>query len=93
MVGRERWVVLTKDRRIRYRNLERRALMQAGVAAFILTAGDLTGEEMAGVFVAALPTMKRFLAMHDPPFIAAITRGGRASLILDSSNRLKGRDE
>ena len=32
-VGRNQWIVLTKDHRIRYRNLERSALMSAGVAA------------------------------------------------------------
>lgn len=37
-VGLNGWIVLTKDHRIRYRNIERTALMRAGVGAFILTA-------------------------------------------------------
>lgn len=40
------WVVLTKDKQIRRRTLELKALTEAGVAAFVLTAGNLRGEEM-----------------------------------------------
>jgi hypothetical protein len=50
-VGAREWIVLTKDNRIRYRTLERNALMQAGVKAFILTGTDLRGEEMAQIFI------------------------------------------
>ncbi|OQW32880.1 MAG: hypothetical protein A4E19_05880 [Nitrospira sp. SG-bin1] len=60
-VGQRGWIVLTKDHRIRYRQVERLTLMKAGVAAFILTSGDLQGEEMARIFVKALPRITRFL--------------------------------
>jgi hypothetical protein len=43
VVGEHGWVVLTKDHRLRYRNIERAALTTAKVAAFILTSGDLQG--------------------------------------------------
>src|SRR3989442_6356427 len=72
--GQKGWVVLTKDHRIRYRNLERAALMKAGVGAFVLTAGDLKGDEMAQIFVKALPAIFKFLTKHRKPFIAKITR-------------------
>ncbi len=39
--GQRGWIVFTKDHRIRYRHVERLALMKSGVAAFILTSGDL----------------------------------------------------
>src|SRR5436190_7425287 len=39
--GKQNWVVLTKDRRIRFRLTERTALINAGVRAFVLTAGDI----------------------------------------------------
>jgi hypothetical protein len=48
-VGRRQWVVLTKDERIRYREIERTALMNAGVRAFVLTAKNLQGSEMANI--------------------------------------------
>lgn len=80
-VGRNGWIVLTKDHRIRYRNLERAALMHAGVGAFILTAGDLQGDEMADIFVKALPAITRFLRKHKKPFIARVARDGSVSLL------------
>ena len=49
VVGSRGWIVLTKDERIRYRPNERSALLRSGVRAFILTARDLTGEEMGEV--------------------------------------------
>jgi hypothetical protein len=42
-VGRKGWVVLSKDDRIRLNDLERAALVEAGVAAFFLGRRDLTG--------------------------------------------------
>ncbi|MBX3303422.1 MAG: hypothetical protein KF693_14505 [Nitrospira sp.] len=80
-VGRNGWIVLTKDHRIRYRNLEREALMNAGVAAFILTEGDLQGDEMAEIFVKALPAISRFLRKYKKPFIARVARDGAVSLL------------
>lgn len=81
--GRNGWIVLTKDHRIRYRNLERTALMSAGVGAFVLTAGDLNGDEMAKIFVKALPAISKFLAKHRKPFIAKITRSGSVSMLFE----------
>ena len=43
-VGQKGWVVLTKDRKIRYRAIEQAALIKGRVAAFVLSAGNLTGE-------------------------------------------------
>lgn len=77
-------MVLTKDRRIRYRGPEVTALMSAGVRSFVLTAGDLQGVEMARIFVRALPAITRFAARHRPPFIARVTQGGSVSMLLDS---------
>jgi predicted nuclease of predicted toxin-antitoxin system len=79
--GQRGWIVLTKDHRIRYRHVERLALMRAGVAAFILTLGDLQGEEMAQIFVKALPRITRFLKHHTKPFIAKVARDGSVSLL------------
>jgi predicted nuclease of predicted toxin-antitoxin system len=80
-VGRRDWIVLTKDHRIRFRNVERLALTKAGVAAFILTSGDLQGQEMAKIFVKALPRIVRFLKKHKKPFIARIGRDSSVSLL------------
>ena len=55
--------------------------MRGGVAAFILTSGDLQGEEMAQIFVKALPRISRFLKNHTKPFIAKIAKDGSVSLL------------
>ena len=49
-VGKKGWAILTKDRRIRYRETERMAVRSARAALFVLTGGDLQGQEMASVF-------------------------------------------
>jgi predicted nuclease of predicted toxin-antitoxin system len=81
-VGRQGWVVLTKDHHIRTRQVELIALLSAGVAAFVLTAGDLSGPEMAQAFVRALPKMKRMLVGQPRPFIARVSPSGVVTLIL-----------
>jgi predicted nuclease of predicted toxin-antitoxin system len=79
-VGNRGWIVLTKDRRIRYRTIEREALLSSGVRAFVLTSGNVTGQEMAQLFVKSINRMKRFLAKNRGPFVAKITRGGAIEL-------------
>jgi len=57
--------------------------MKAGVGAFILTSGDLSGEEMAQIFVKALPAISKFLVKHRRPFIAKITRSGSVTILVE----------
>lgn len=80
-VGKREWIVLTKDDRIRYRDLERRTLIAANVRAFVLTARGLRGEENAAIFVRALPRIRTFLQRHPAPFVARIDRSGNLSLV------------
>ena len=55
--------------------------MKAGVAAVILTSGDLQGDEMGQIFVKALPRITGFLKKHQKPFIAKIAKDGSVSLL------------
>jgi hypothetical protein len=73
-------VVLTKDTRIRRRELERRALHAAGLRVFALSAGNLSGADQAAAFVRALPRMRR-LARRPGPFIARVTATGATDLL------------
>jgi hypothetical protein len=82
-VGQRSWIVLTKDTQIRYRAHERAALRQAGVRAFVLVAKNLSGHEIADVFVRALPAIRRFVANHQPPFIAKVTRSSAVSMVIN----------
>ncbi len=49
--GAHGWVVLMKDDAIRRRPHETAALREAGVRAFCITNGNLTGETMAALFL------------------------------------------
>ena len=64
--------------------------MAAKVGAFILTSGDLQGEEMAQIFVKALPTISRFLAKHRKPFIAKVARSGCSVIAVQIENNWRG---
>ena len=75
-VGRRGWVVLTKDKMIRRRPLERGALLSSGVRAFVLTSAQLSGAEMAAIFIRNLPRIQRLAQKTDAPFVAKVTRGG-----------------
>jgi hypothetical protein len=48
--GSQGWIVLTKDQAIRKRPNEITALMNSGVRAFVLAAGEMTGPEKATLF-------------------------------------------
>ncbi len=82
-VGRRGWVVFTKDDHIRRRPLERIALTQANVAAFVLTSGNLRADQMAEAFLTALPKIARFLQRYPCPFIARVTKTGDVEMIQD----------
>ena len=82
-VGNRKWVVLTKDLRIRYRTSERLAVKANNIAMFTLTARDCQGSEMADIFVKVLPRITRFLKKNQPPFIAKVTRRGDVSMLVD----------
>jgi len=74
--GREGWLVLTKDKRIRYRALERDALRRAGVGAFVVTGKNLSGIEIAQAVIRAMPRMLRMAKKTPRPFVATVSAGG-----------------
>ena len=80
-IGARQWVVLTKDRNIRRRDLEIRAIVQARVRAFVLTAADLTGPEQAEAFVRALPKMNRMAVGSRGPLIGRVGAKGGISML------------
>ncbi|MGH6717811.1 MAG: hypothetical protein ACREER_00710 [Alphaproteobacteria bacterium] len=72
-VGASGWIVLSHDRRIRYKPNELDAVMRHGVAMLVIV-GAAPYPELARAFVATLPRIQRFLARHEPPFIAKVYR-------------------
>lgn len=88
VIGARGWVLLTKDRNIRRRELEIQALVNARVRAFVLTAADLTGPEQAEAFVRALARMNRIAAGSRGPLIGRVgAKGGVSTLTLPRSKR------
>jgi hypothetical protein len=76
IVGKNGWVLLTTDARIRYRTNEKRAVMENNVRMFYFSSNNLSGQQMASALEVALPRMRRIFAKQNPPFCAAITRSG-----------------
>jgi PIN like domain len=75
-VGARGWAFLSKDENIRRRPAERHALVEAKVAAFILTAGRAKGDAIAAAFVAALDRMRRVCGAYSRPVIATVSAAG-----------------
>lgn len=73
-VGRLGWVILTKDKRIRHRPLELAAVRAVGARMFALTAGNLTGQEMAEIFARHVESMTRIALSEPAPFVARVSR-------------------
>ena len=74
--GRKGWVVLTKDGAIRHNPHERDMYRSARLRVFTLARQNLSGLDMAAVFVKALPGMQSRAETIEPPFVFSISRGG-----------------
>jgi hypothetical protein len=79
--GYHRWILLTKDSRIRYRRNEMQALLSSKTRSFVLVSSNLPGAEIAQIFVKALPRMKRLCHRQRPPFIAHVHKDGTVVLM------------
>ena len=86
-VGTRGWVVLTKDSRIRRHPLELQSLLAANVAAFMLTATDLTGADMGRLLVTAIARLTTLVRSRARPFIATISRQGQVTIIQGGARR------
>ena len=75
--GQRRWIVLTRDKRIRYRQLERLALQAAKVRAFVFTGGNVTAKDTAAILVRALPRMSNIARADAGPFIYHLGKSGK----------------
>lgn len=80
-VGKERWIIVTRDKAIRRRPAEIAAVRAAGVHVFALTSGNLSAAESASIIVSAWPHIKRAIANIQPPQLWAVDRSGRVKPI------------
>jgi hypothetical protein len=75
-VAKNKWVLLSKDKRIRGRPIEKEALLIPGARSFILTSGNMTGQEMADAFIRRINQIRRIAKNEKTPFVAVVTRDG-----------------
>ncbi|MGH3940296.1 MAG: hypothetical protein ACRDTG_17020 [Pseudonocardiaceae bacterium] len=73
--GQEGWVVLMKDERIRYRAVERVAVITHNVQAFCLTSGNLRAAAMAHQYLAVLHGIAE-VCRQPGPFLYAVSSTG-----------------
>ena len=77
-VGQRGWIVISRDKKIRTRPAERRALLEARVGCFILTQKQiLTRWDYLKLLVATLDEMQRVFANAQRPFIYTVGRTGQ----------------
>jgi hypothetical protein len=80
--GANGWVVITRDDRIRYNQLEKHAVLAAKLRFFSITSSALTGDEAATLILAALDRMSRLCRQYSRRgFIAKISRGPDVKII------------
>jgi hypothetical protein len=87
IVGANGWILLTRDKRIRRRELEMQALISAGIGAFFLSGAEMSGEDMANAFVQALPNMIHSVEKRVRPFIAYVSRFGDITMKVGGARR------
>jgi uncharacterized protein with PIN domain len=80
--GKKKWIVVTRDERIRYRAAARHVIRRARVRMFVLIAhGNLRIETLAEIFLKARPKTRLLATEQKPPFIAKIWRAGNVAVI------------
>jgi PIN like domain len=83
VVSKNGWIILTKDKGIRYNQLEIGAVIAHEAREFYFRSGNLSGAEMAVILSKALPKMKRLVKKVGAPFIASLTQSGEVHLRYD----------
>ena len=72
-VGKEGWIAVSHDTRIRYKPNELAAVMQHGVRLLVVI-GKAPFPQLAKHFVATAPKIEAFVAEHSAPWIAKVYR-------------------
>jgi len=72
------WVVISHDQ---FNELEKQAIRNASGRAFLIVAGDATGEQKAALVTGALRRMLRILNSTRAPFIAKVYRANRVNVL------------
>jgi predicted nuclease of predicted toxin-antitoxin system len=92
-IGKRGWVILTKDARIGKNKIERLAVADAEVRMFVLVSQNLSGADMANIFLQAIPEMEKFTLKNIAPFIAKVDRDSKVKVWKDNLDLLSELDE
>jgi hypothetical protein len=87
-VSQEGWVILTKDKGIKYNELEIAAIKENKGREFVFGSGNWSGDQMADILSKALPKMKRLAKKTEAPFIASLTQTGAVHLRYDKNGSI-----
>jgi len=82
-VGKNRWIVLTKDKKNRYNEWERSAVRRFRVREFCFGSGNMSGLEMAEALAVALPKLRKICQREEPPLVVSITKSGDITILFD----------
>jgi predicted nuclease of predicted toxin-antitoxin system len=82
------WIVLTKDANIGKNQLERLTVADANARMFVLASQNLSGTDIADIFLHAIPEMREFIRNNPAPFIAKIYREGKVKSWKDNLDLL-----
>lgn len=80
-VGKNEWIVITKDNRIKNRSWEFDMVRKYNVRMFVIRQASLTGQEIADILINSAKKIAIFLKNNNPPFIASISKSGNISKI------------
>ena len=64
------------------------AVTNAGISMFTLVSQNLSGKQMADIFLGAVTKMQEFVRKHPAPFIAKVYRDGRVEMWKDAQTLL-----
>jgi len=81
--GEQGWVVISSDRAIKANSLEKRVLLESGVAAFFFTSANLTSIQQFELFTKAITRVARLVVEERRPFIARVGKDGSIELWLN----------
>jgi hypothetical protein len=75
------WLVLMRDQRVRYRELEKNALHESGAGAFVFTGGQATAGDTADIVCQLLPKFANINRSERKPFLFSFGYGVTISRI------------
>jgi hypothetical protein len=87
IAGQERWIVVKRDKKIRTRPGERKALIDAGLRTFCLTgAGNYTRWEIMRLLAVRWPRIEAIATENPGPYVYGVTWAGVRRLPLAGVN-------